>query len=493
MAIGDNFGQLASQTLNWNNPNELAQQNLERTKIAAQAQQFQQQKQMQMMQMAMSAKQQQFAQSQWQAEQQQTQFENREKSAKLMLSAETPEGVDAVAATLGPTLDPNSVMAMRRAAMGFQAKQQQEQQEQRVTMLFEHNLSTTPPEGESQSVDLPSAPFGIPAPATSMMMTRPPNPIGQVGGQNVYRNPQQMNALQQSEIDKNLSIANKNNSAGGGVGQPSGNDAKNALWAKHVISLAKQNPNSVDPQTLEVAKQIDESSSLTPEATDLYADMAIQTGNLPGGFGMSKVRTVVMNKVGEAQKTLGIGAGDIIANGAALVANKGALNKLTAQKAQVDTFSDFTDRQLSTLGQTLNAVKDKLSGTPLFNKPIVSWAKNVQGDPEVQAYLQQLQSTQTEVARLVAGLAASGGAVPVTFEKEWENILSRQSSPAQVEAFIKQASVEKANRQKAFDKGQNDLLEKINKNPDPARAQKFLNQMNGQSGQEQTTDFPVTE
>lgn len=450
-----------------------------------QALQFQQQKQMQMAQLQQAAQQHQLQQQQFQAEQQQVQVENQFKAQKTLQGYETPAAYQAgvIGMLQNKMISPAQAQSYIAAMPDFQAKTNLD--------LLEHNMTTTPPAGDAQQADLPPAPFGLPSPS-SLMMNRPPSPVGQVGGQNVYRQP---NPLQDSEIAKNNAIANKTNAAGGagGIGQPAGNDTKNALWAKHVLELAKQNPKSVDPQTLEVAKQIDESSSLTPEATDLYADMAIQTGTLPGGFGMSKVRTAVMNKVGEAQKTLGIGPGDIIANGAALVANKGALNKLTSQKAQVDTFSDFTDRQLSTLGQTLNAVKDKLSGTPLFNKPIVSWNKNVTGDPDIQAYLQQLQSTQTEVARLVAGLAASGASVPVTFEKEWEDILSQKSSPAQVEAFIKQASIEKVNRQKSFDKTQSELLEKISKNPDPARAQKFMNQMNSPAGQEQTTDFPVTE
>lgn len=497
--MDNTLGNLASQELNWNNPNEMAARAEQQQAQAQQASQFQQSKQIQMMQMAMTAKQQQLQAQQWQAEQQKYKADETAGWADKMLKAETPEGTDAIAGLASGTglFAPQQIQAMRLAAIGHQKKLTQEEQDKRDTMLFEHNLSTTPPPGDTQSVDLPPAPFGIPSPNTSMLMSRTPSPIGQVGGQNVYRQPQQMNPLQQSEIEKNQAMAQHYNSPTGSMGGPAGNDAKNALWAKRTIALSKQNPQSVDPQTLEVAKQIDETSMLTPESLDLYADMALRTGQFPTGFGMAKIRTQVMNKASETAKTLGIGAGDVIAAGSEVSANKGALNQLSKTKTMIDAFSNFTDRQLDSLSTTLDNLQNKIQlyDSSLINKPVISWEKNIQGTPEVQAYLQQLTSTRTEVARLVAGLAGSGATLPVQFEKEWEDVISPNASPARLSAFIRQSKIEKLNRTKAFEQERIRLVDTFRKNADPEKVKNFLNStsQSPDQGGEQITQGAATE
>lgn len=280
--------------------------------------------------------------------------------------------------------------------------------------------------------------------------------------------------------------------AGAGMTPPSA-EAKTQIWADTVINQSKTDPASVRPEVLKAATDWKQANELTPEAAQTYADLFLQTGQLPsmGSMGSAKIRTQVMNQIGETKKALGLGTGDIIAASAEVAANRGALASLSKQQASLEAFSGFLDRQLDTLDSTLKAVQNKVSlyNPTLLNVPIIQWEKNIQGSPEVQAYIQQLQSTSTEAARLVSSAGTTGAILPVQFEQEWQKIINPNAAPSRVEAFIRQMKIDRVNRTAAFEEQRKAIVEKFKKNQDPKRVQTFLNAMGRPTG---GTEVPGT-
>jgi len=466
MGVGDTFLSGAISPLP-------AFQNLQRIgEDHQQAIEFQQQQAMRQQQMQRQQQIQQFQMMQeqqaQQREQAQTAFENKRQVAGDMLKAETPEGVSALSQLYGDVLPPQQVMAMQQAALGFQKKLQQERQDE---AMQGRGFVPIPPGAAGVS-----SLSGQPEAGQTVVNDRPYQPLP----------PQAMSEFQRGELD----IKRAQAGAGGLTGT-----AKNDLWAAKVIA----HPEAFSPEEVSTAKAMHDASTLSPDTVDFYADMAISSGQMPQGLGSmggQKLRAQIMNKVAETAKTLGVGPGDIVAAGAEVAANKSALNNLTKTKTMIDAFSNFTDKQLDSLDTTLENLQKKvqLYDSSLLNKPVVEWAKNIQGSPETQAYLQQLTSTRTEVARLVAGLAGSGATLPVQFEKEWESVISPSASPARVMAFIRQSKIEKINRTKAFEQERQSLVDSFKKNADPKKVQTLLNSMSATPADSpQLTEGPATE
>lgn len=412
---------------------QLAQQNAARK----------QQEQIQQQQMQQRAKEQQFNQAlqmkQMQAEAMQNQMKVRGDIAKSYDSAGSPDAISAVDSQWNGLADPQQLAVQRNARLSeFQA------------------------EGWQQIPD-PTQPGKMKwiSPTQYKAITSGP----QAGG------------FFKQQGDKPPQFTPPPNA---GMGAPS-TDAKTQIWANTVLGNAAKSPGSVPPEVVKAAQDWKEANELSPEATQMYADIFLQTGQLPsmGSMGSAKIRTHVMNQIGTTAKTLGLGAGDVIAAGAEVAANKGALTNLTKQQAGMEAFSGFLDKQLDSLDSTLKAVEQKVSlyDASILNTPVLSWQKNIQGLPEVQAYLQQLQSTRTEAARLVSSAGATGAVLPVQFEQEWNDIISPNAAPGRIEAFIRQMRVDKVNRQQAFEDERQTLVDKFKKNQDPKKVQQFTNAM----------------
>lgn len=437
MAQGDIYGNLAGSILGVD-PSAIGKSLINGYRAGLESQHMAMQQRQQAFQM--QQQQQAFAmqQAQYQDEQKQQMLKNKSDAVKQILSAETPQGVEAVGKIYGDAFNPEQHMAIMEAARAFQQKQLAE-----AAGMKPVAPGMPPPEGARQVAGQPYA--------------YPVQSKYERGGSG---KPDVM-LTQRSPFVPPVPMLVPGTQPAAGGGQPSAG-TRDILWAGNVMA----NPDKFQPHEQAAAKELMASSALTDDAKDMAVDWLLKTGQMmPGlnGFGMNKAKLDVINQVADATKVLGLSPMDVMANGAELAANKGSLANLAKMQTGIEAFSKFTDTQLDLLDNLLTKAEKTTAfqDSKLLNKPVTAWGKNISSTPEMQAYLQQLLSARSEVARLVTQAGLGSAALTVTAMQDWEKVLSESSTPAQVRAFISTAKKEISGRKKAFDLERKEIRDRI--------------------------------
>jgi hypothetical protein len=148
---------------------------------------------------------------------------------------------------------------------------------------------------------------------------------------------------------------------------------------------------------------------LTDEAINYAAEIYRKTGNMPS-FGMSKYgasdRRRIINQAAGNARDAGSDAGGDLVTRAVITADKGALTKLTAQRAAITSFEETAVKNGDILVDLAQKV-DK-TGVPVVERWLRAGRKSIEGDVDVSKFDAQLQLYGTEVAKIMTNPNLTG-------------------------------------------------------------------------------------
>lgn len=188
---------------------------------------------------------------------------------------------------------------------------------------------------------------------------------------------------------------------------------------------------------------------MSPEGLDLAAETYRSTGKLPTGlFRVPGAVVRVINRASELSAAAGEDAKATMLRQQSFNAQKTALAQVVKQKNMVGAFEKTAQRNME-LAHQLSAKVDR-SGVPLLNKAIMHFKQNVTGDPDTAAFVNALIAARTEYAKVLSGATGAQG-ITDSARREAEDLFSKATSPAQLDAVMQTATAEMANRMAAFD------------------------------------------
>jgi hypothetical protein len=184
---------------------------------------------------------------------------------------------------------------------------------------------------------------------------------------------------------------------------------------------------------------------MTPNGLFQDAQTVISTGQYPqmarGNDPASQAkRAAIDSKVGAIAADAGM---DVPTLRAFYQANKASLGQQQKMYDSVQAFMATADRNVDQLEQTLKKVPDV--GSPIFNKPLRAFEKQVAGDPNMSQVATYLQSVQNEYARIIAQPNLSGQLTD-SARHEAEQLLDPNATVPQMLASIRALKTEGTNR-----------------------------------------------
>lgn len=192
---------------------------------------------------------------------------------------------------------------------------------------------------------------------------------------------------------------------------------------------------------------------LTPEATEMLADMFARTGTMPtmgqGGVAASN-RKQIFNAA--AKKYQGL---DLASMASAYKANVGSLVGLQANLDKVKSFEKTAFKNLDTFIDQAQKVVD--SGSPLINRGLRSFSDQVLGSPTMAAYNAARQIVIPEFTRIMNSTDLKGQ-MTVNARKEMDAVIRGDATLAQI---LNVAKVLKADSDNRVQSAQ-DMIDEVN-------------------------------
>ena len=237
------------------------------------------------------------------------------------------------------------------------------------------------------------------------------------------------------------------------AGELTGED-KNIQWAIKQIR-AQQSKNAADHPTevnLETAQRIIKKAdaSLVPPDVKAFLGGLVLAGGpqaVPLGFG-GQLRGKVFTEVAKQAKKFGLGPGDVVANWAAVGANKKALDQVQLLSSATEAYSDFVGKQ----SKRWLAASDRLKRSDIkaFNTPLNQLRLQAH-DPNgaVAAWLFLTNQVQTEFTRMVNN-PASRASPPVRAAAEMDKVANGSLTPAQVLGVVNVMNAERNDKTRSL-------------------------------------------
>lgn len=192
-------------------------------------------------------------------------------------------------------------------------------------------------------------------------------------------------------------------------------------------------------------------AELTPEAIDNAAAFFILNGRMPIGLSRIGPATLgeIQNRAAEMTKASGMTPQEFAAAGPITKQKLGALLALEKQRNAIQPYKEMLNMNIDVLRQ----LSDKLERTdsPAANKPILWMQQNMAGDADVAEYLFQVQTVNTEIARVLNNPNLTGQLTD-TARQEIREIGSPNMNAQQINRVMARAQADANNRSATLDK-----------------------------------------
>ncbi len=191
------------------------------------------------------------------------------------------------------------------------------------------------------------------------------------------------------------------------------------------------------------------SAGLQGGGLDLAAQTYLQTGTMPSGLSRVPGASLkIVERAAEMAAANGDTAKSAVLNRQAVSAGKAALSKLTTQKALVGAFEKTAAKNMD-LAASLSSQIAR-TNSPLVNRGIMAFQQGVAGDPETAQFVNALIAARTEYAKVLSGATGAAG-ITDSARAEANHLFSTATSNETLQAVLKVAKQEMANRMTSFD------------------------------------------
>lgn len=237
---------------------------------------------------------------------------------------------------------------------------------------------------------------------------------------------------------------------------PDGTDVSARVTPIPAASLTIHNQNAQAPNlpawalddtrpTGPDANKLDAAVRMTPNGLYQAALNYIATGQFPQtGRGSDPAsvatRTAITSKVGAIAAAAGM---DEPALRAFYKSNAASLAQQQKMQDSVQGFMATADKNAALLQETLKKIPD--TGSPLFNKPLRTFAKDVTGNANLSQFATYLQSVQNEYARIISQPNLAGQLTD-SARHEAETLLNPNATVPQILSSIDALQKEGNNR-----------------------------------------------
>jgi len=190
-----------------------------------------------------------------------------------------------------------------------------------------------------------------------------------------------------------------------------------------------------------------------PDAVEMAAQAFAVTGKMPQlGLGNQPLRKQIGERAAQILKEKAggsaTGLSTLAGNEASYGADKGALNKLQANREMIGAFEGTAQKNIKVLEDAMSKIPD--TGSPLLNKPVRSFQTTIAGDPAMSAFHTALQTVQVEAARILTTVGGAGQ-LSDTARKELQDIIQGNATIPQMRASLATLRKDFANRLSATD------------------------------------------
>lgn len=191
------------------------------------------------------------------------------------------------------------------------------------------------------------------------------------------------------------------------------------------------------------------SAGLQGGGLDLAAQTYLQTGTMPSGLSRVPGASLkIVERAAEMAAANGDTAKSAVLNRQAVSAGKAALSKLTTQKALVGAFEKTAAKNMD-LAAALSSQIAR-TNSPLVNRGIMAFQQGVAGDPQTAQFVNALIAARTEYAKVLSGATGAAG-ITDSARAEANHLFSTATSNETLQAVLKVAKQEMANRMTSFD------------------------------------------
>lgn len=212
------------------------------------------------------------------------------------------------------------------------------------------------------------------------------------------------------------------------------------------IAIAKQE------LALNLRKQgFDESQGLNADdpkaqaAIDMLGTYMATTGQMPQGF-----RVYGKNSAGfytavaaNAAEKVKAGGGNLATTAAGYKADQASLTQQQKMFDAAQAFLSTADRNAALLDESIKKIPD--TGSPVFNKPLRSFAANVSGNADLSQFATYLTSVQNEYAKILTNPNLAGQLTD-SARHEAQMLVSPDATVPQILASLKALRAEGTNR-----------------------------------------------
>jgi hypothetical protein len=200
----------------------------------------------------------------------------------------------------------------------------------------------------------------------------------------------------------------------------------------------------------------DKVTNFTPGALYNAAVMYSVTGKLPG-LGIGGQAGEDKKKIMNAQAELFPGV-NIATNSATFGADSKSLAKMQSMYDNATAFEQTALKNVGVLEKTFVNLKD--SGSPLLNRPLRSFGKDVLGDSGMAEFDAALETVQPEFARILSSPTMAGQLTDQA-RKEMQLVMDRNATIPQIMRSLKVLRTDAHNRREAYSAGLDTIRERI--------------------------------
>lgn len=191
--------------------------------------------------------------------------------------------------------------------------------------------------------------------------------------------------------------------------------------------------------------------TLSPEAIKMAAFTYRATKQMPASLGRGgAAQQAILNEAARQNEEEHQTTADMISHQADYTSSAKALGTMTTQRAQIGAFEGTVNDGIGLIRKL--AVKGSAqSGIPVVNAWIQAGRKSVQGDPDVTAFNNAIQTTTNEYAKVVSG-ASNGAVTSDTARAHAAELINNAMTPEALEAALQVLQKEMAFRTSNMDK-----------------------------------------
>lgn len=203
-------------------------------------------------------------------------------------------------------------------------------------------------------------------------------------------------------------------------------------------------------------------SGLSPDAVDNMAAFLILNGRFPIGMARSMTpldMQAVQNRAAEMTQAAGLSPQEFAAAGPIAHTKLAALGQLERARNSNQAFEQMLVLNIQKLKEL--SAKVSRSGSPYANRSILWLQNNAAGDPDVAEYLFQVNTVQTEAARILSNMGTGGGVLTDSMREEVQSVMNPSYTAAQLNAVMDRAQADAKNRAKSYDDQVNKVIAEI--------------------------------